>query len=262
MRIVLVALAVVAAGCGSSRVGGYGVTFVAPHGWHVQIARGSWTATAPGTRMQLYEDTPDAQWSPPLEFAAYGRFPSRNFTVAGRYFDLFVTGRRAAARPLIDSMRIQPGDFYPGAAPPARFRPAGDWRVATIGTLPNGTSMFSVTVASTGRYVDPLDEGAPRRTLPRLGPEGIVIAVRLDADNRSPPPARGTVFRLSRLRPCTVGDGPPLAHASCSGATRVVAREYTAGVVVFYGRAHPTPLQRARAAAELARLRLPQWVRW
>jgi hypothetical protein len=122
--------------------------------------------------------------------------------------------------------------------------------------------MFSITVASTGRYVDPLNGDAPRQTLPRLGPSGIVITVRLDADNRAPPPPHSTALRVTPLGACTVGDGPPLPHAACSGASRVVAREYTASVGVFYGRAQPSAGQRARATAELARLVLPRWVRW
>jgi hypothetical protein len=262
MRTTLIALALVASGCGSSRVAGYGVSLASPPGWHVRVARGAWTATAPGVHVQLFEDTPDAQWSPPLAFAVYGRFPSRNFTVSGRYFDLFVQGSRAKAKPVVDSIRIQPGDFYPGGAPPARFRKARRWRISSIGTLPNGTGMLSVTIASTGRYVDSLADDAPRETLPRLGPDGIVIRVRLDAENRDPPSAHGTTFRFSSPAPCIVGDGPPLPRASCSGASRVLAREYTASVVVFYGRAQPTAAQRARADAELARLVLPKWVRW
>jgi hypothetical protein len=122
--------------------------------------------------------------------------------------------------------------------------------------------MFSRTVAATGRYVDPLNGDAPRRTLPRLGRNGITIVVRLDADNRAPPPATSTTLHLSPSGPCIVGDGPPLPHASCSSATRVVGREYTAEVAVFYGRARSTTAQRARAQAELARLVLPRWVRW
>jgi hypothetical protein len=243
----------------------------------------------------LFEDTPDSQWSPPLDFASYRggpphpfaardfggppfggdnpghhRFARRNFTVAGRYFDLFVEsgGRLTAQRvahlnELIGSLRIGPGDFYPGGAAPARFRAAPGWHIRSTGTIPNGTSMMSVTVSSTVPYTDPLNARPPVRTIRRLDRDGIVITVTLTADNRAPPPTHGSkAVKLSPPQACTWGDGPSAPGIACAGETIVVGDEYTATVAVLYGRPNPPEAQRRRAARELRRLRLPDWIRW
>ena len=313
--MIVATLALASCGGVSGRAAGNGITVTAPPGWHLRIVRGAVEAASRPLPRQsgsvaaelsralghddlavvLFEDTPDSQWSPPLEFAVYraGRprpfaardfagppfggdnpghhsYARRNFTIAGRYFDLFVEAsamhpaprRIAELNRLVDSLRIRAGDFYPGGADPARFQPAPGWRTRSIGTIPAGTSMLSVTVSSTIPYVDPLDTGAPERTIARLDRDDILIQVRLDAENRGPPPRRATKLRLGEPGPCSWGEGPPTHGVACAGGSSVVPAQYTASVVVVYGQPQPTPAQRARAQAELDRLVLPHWAHW
>jgi hypothetical protein len=302
-------------GCGAHHTSYDGIAVVKPVDWHIRFFRGAVAAaTVPipadetslaasvGRKLRsgdvavvLFEDTPDAQWSPPLDFAVYRagppqpfatkdfggppfggdnpghhRFARRNFTVAGRYFDLFVeagaqltAGRITQLNHVIGSLRVRPGDFYPGAADPARFRAAPGWHIRSIGTIPNGTSMMSVTVSSTVPYADPLNAQPPLQTLRRLNRNGIVITVTLEADNRAPPPTHGsTTLKLSPPQACTWGEGPATPGIACAGDTVVVGDEYTAIVTVIYGRPDPPGPQRRRAARELRQLRLPHWIPW
>ena len=83
------------------------------------------------------------------DFRAHGAGPGRhsfarrNFSVDGRYFDLFVesgssrptSNRLAELNELVRSLEIEAGDFYPGRAAPARFRRAGGWVTTSSGTL-------------------------------------------------------------------------------------------------------------------------------
>lgn len=243
----------------------------------------------------LFENAPS--WNVPFEYAVYRRgpplplsardfrpalggsnseghaFARRNFTVAGRYFDLFVESgstrpaprRIAELNTLLRSLTVRPGDFYPGHAPPARFRPARGWTTLHSRTIPVGPSTYSVTVASTVRYRNALNQFPPHETLERLPPNGIVISLRLSADNRDPPTAarRGTRRPVLQIGAATCGsfEGAPSTVLTC----RVEAqrfREYVIFGWVIFGRRNPTAEQRVRARAELDRLELPVWPLW
>jgi hypothetical protein len=307
----------VLAGCGGSGHASsrYGISVKPPHGWHVRVARGALqAATVPlpagrrpgepfGRRLRrddlavvLFEDTPDAQWSPPLDsaFYAHGRprpftradfdgpelgganpgdhgFARRNFTVAGRYFDLFVESgapHPSAARlreldRLERSLRIERGDFYPGIAQPPRFTPASGWRTSGSGARPVGTSQLAIGVASTVPWVNSFNSAAPEQTLIELRrTQGIAIRVTLFADNRIRPASPGTRLRLGPVGPYRTGEGPSEPGVSARSGTWRVAREYQASVEIVYGEPYPSPAQQRRARAELARLILPSWPRW
>lgn len=200
-------------------------------------------------------------------------FATRNFMVEGRYFDLFVesgSARAASVRlaqldKLIGSLRIRPGDFYPGEAPPARFRRAPGWFTTSSGTVPVGPSTYSVTLASTLRYRDALNQFPPHRTLDRLRAKGIVIRLSLTADNRIPPTIRQgdrgrPVLRVDDSR-CGSFEGAPATALTCRVEAWRPRRYHIHGWVIF-GRTHPSPSQVGRARAELDQLLLPTWPSW
>ncbi len=194
---------------------------------------------------------------------------ARHFAVAGRSFDLFVeagsphvtAGRLAELNALVRSLRIEPGDFYPGLAPPARFRPASGWYTKHAPTVRVGPETSSTTIASTVPYRDCLNCFPPHETVSRLPPGGIVIFLSLDASNRRPPVVAGqpSALRLHR-RSCGPFEGIPDV-ATCALHAQVFGRYAVDGWVVF-GRAHPAASQIERAQAELDRLVLPAWPRW
>src|SRR5258708_28312835 len=92
-RNVAIVATLALASCGgvSRRADGNGITVTAPPGWHLRMLRGAVEAASlplpkrsgSGTAelshalgrddlaVVLFEDTPDSQWSPPLEFAVY-----------------------------------------------------------------------------------------------------------------------------------------------------------------------------------------------
>jgi hypothetical protein len=194
----------------------------------------------------------------------------RNFAVAGRYFDLFVEagaprptlGRVAGLNALVRSLRITPGDFYPGKAPPARFRPAHGWFTVHSPTVPIGPATSSFTIASTIPFRDCLTCFPPRKTVKRLPPSGIVIFLALSADNRDPPTAAPfpTTLHVQRHE-CGSFEGIPTL-ATCPVHAQLFLRYRIDGWVIFGRERRPTPLQRARANTELGRLELPMWPRW
>jgi hypothetical protein len=284
---ILALLALTGCGMGVRTVSGYGISLAVPTGWHADVNRGSWRLTSgtPRLTFELFEDTADSAWSPPFDRAAYrpgaprpfgaGEFgrrygARRNFRVAGRLFDLFVFGpkglpasRLAQLNTVLHSLRIRPGDFYPGRVAPARFRPAHGWFVRHQGALAVGTDNFVFTVASTAPWHDALNVTYPTQSLARVRrTHGVAILVNLEADNRYPPAARSAPLRFGPPQQGWAGDGPTIPGVQTQSGTGAVAREYSYGVTVIYGGAHPSERQRALARAELRRLVLPSWPRW
>lgn len=212
---------------------------------------------------------------PPLGGSNRGRhsFARRNFTVAGRYFDLFAESgssrpsrlRLSELNELVASIDVEAGDFYPGSAPPARFQRAPGWTTRHTKIIPVGPSTYSISLASTVRYRDSLNEFPPHTTLEHLPAAGIVIWLSLSADNRSPPtvPQGDAGQPILRINPsaCGLFEGAPPNVLTC----RLEAwrrRQYHLFGWVILGRKHPSYAQKSRARAELARLVLPTWPPW
>lgn len=295
----------------SHRVSGFGISATVPSGWQARVSRGllmastaelppvrGWVSSELGRRLEpgdlgvlLFEVEPAFgipiqasayRRGPPRPFAAHEfadpgrqRIARRNFSVAGRLFDLFVEARggmptaRALRRlnALVRSLAIERGDFYPGVVEPARFPPRKGWSTRTPGPLPFRPVTVSVTVSATIRYRDVLNALPPSRTLESLPPDGILLRVSLIADNRHVPIAdrreRALARRPYRLADadCAAFEGFPKERRACV-LPAVVPRRYRVEIWIMYGRERPTRDQRARAQAQLDRITLPSWPLW
>jgi N-acetylneuraminic acid mutarotase len=296
----------------TQRISGFGIAATLPNGWRGRVKRGTLLATTaalPPERgwlsselgrnlghgdvgVLLFEIEPAHgipiepsvyRRGPPRpfrasEFAGSGRqrFARRNFSVAGRLFDLFIEARDRVPTPralrrlnaLVRSLEIERGDFYPGSVGAARFPPAPGWSTRSTGALPFRPVSVSTTVSATIAYRDAFSALPPQQTLKALPPDGIALRVALVADNRRVPMADRRENRELARRPYRLADascgsfeGFPESQLACV-LRAVVPREYRVEVWVMYGRRYPTREQRARAQAQLDRLVLPSWPRW
>jgi hypothetical protein len=283
-------------------LGRYGIAITLPTGWHARLTRATVEAeTVEGdllVRLFEYEPEPNflAEWKQthpeglpaPFTAAEFGPpepgtynprhgFARRNFSMAGRYFDLFVES--AAAKPsaaavaglneLVGSLEVSAGDFYPGTIQPPRFAPADGWYSGSHGGGEVRATDHASAWASTVPYRNGPRDLPPRDTLETLPLDGILIWVGLARDNRFPP--------TGELRPTRPRLSVPLQVAETQGGFgwegqvreislyRLwgwVGGQYNVDLWIFYGRREPTPEQKARAQEALDRLDLPAWGSW
>ena len=141
---------------------------------------------------------------------------------------------------------------------PPHFRAAPGWHV---GSRParacSGVSADRCVQASgwasTVRYRDCADCVAPHRTLAHLPPDGIVIQL-LNARERPARIARGAwPVRIRRGDVHGGGEGVPSRYGGFQRSVRSAGVEHL--LYVWFGRAHPTRRQLARANAELRTVR-------
>jgi hypothetical protein len=279
----------------AATIGSHGISATLPPGWHGRAGHGYLeAATVPlapergyigtstrarlgphGVLVVLFENTGaigqgGVRAGRPRPFRARELRGSavRNFRVGRRVFSLFVSsgrggaaGRVAQLNRLVASLRIRAGDFYPGVVRPVRFRASPGWHTGSTPAAPADAVNQVQSWAATVPWADGPYELPPHRTLARLGPHGVAIAVTAWRDDRSPParvPA-GPPFRIA-LEQCGSFEGVPDRLVCTFHGGR--ARQYDVDVWVAFGRAHPSDRDRARAQAELDRLRLPAWPRF
>jgi len=289
VRALLVALGLLLA-IPAHTVSRFGIAVTPAAGWHVTIAPGALRAHNAKLNLVLFEDPPDpngiyhhgypapfvrSSFGPPDgQKPGYG-YARRNFTVVGRYFSLFVQARAlhpslATIRGLnafVHSLRIEQGDFFPGTAPPATFRPTPGWHTLHSGTLAVSPSTYSIAIASTAPYRDCLNCFPPHDTVALMAADDVLIVLDLTADDRFPPTTRhgeaihGRLLLAGAQQPCGGFEGMPRTVATCALHAQVRGQYDVDGWIV-YGRARPTAVQKARAQAELDRLVLPRWPRW
>ena len=293
----------------------YGIALTLPPGWHARLTRATVEAgTAPltparneislaeaGLVVRLFEYEPEPEFmretqrthpdgSPRSFTAAEFRstelggdnpkgqgFARRNFSLAGRYFDLFVES--AAARPsegavaglneLVTSLDVRAGDFYPGTIEPPRFAPADGWYAGSYGGGEVRATDHASAWASTVPYRNGPRDLPPATTLEALPPGGILIWVGLARDNRFPPTGELRSRRSAVSVPLQLGQaqgGPgwegQVRDISLYRLWGWVGEQYSVDLWIFYGRAEPTADQRARVQAALDRLDLPDWGSW
>jgi hypothetical protein len=280
----------------AATIGSHGVSATLPPGWHGRAGHGyleaSTVSLAPehgyiGTSTRrllrrgdvlvtLFENTGAIALSPvpqrrPRPFRAdeLRGHTVRNFRIGRRVFSVFLdTGRGGAARRLgqanrlLASLRVRQGAFYPGIARPPRFAPRRGWHTGTTKPQPAAAVDQAEAWAATVPYLDGPYQLPPHRTLARLGPRGIAIQVTAWRDDRLPPSRRRSQppFRMSS---CGWGgfEGAPQYPLCTIEGDRT--GQYDVELRIFFGRAtHPTRGDRARAQAELDRLRLPAWPRF
>jgi hypothetical protein len=192
----------------------------------------------------------------------------RSFVVSGREFALSVVAGSlppsAAAlvevNALLASLRVEPGDFYPGQVDPATFASAPGWYTGTSGPAdiePEGEQTTSW--AATVPYRDPPDQFPPHETLAALPPDGIAIVVWL---SRSPGsggelPVEEPPFQLADAERGSFAGVPADRATYRIGASMRGGADVT--IWIFFGRPDPSDKQLDRAQAELDSLRLPDW---
>lgn len=190
----------------------------------------------------------------------------RSFVASGRQFDLWAYAGSlppsptalAEANGVLATLRIEPGDFYPGQVDPATFAAAQGWYAGTSGPAqiePDGEETSSWV--STVPYRDPPNQFPPHETLAALPPDGIAIVAWLlrNPGSRSELPARQPPFELAQAHEGPF-EGVPSDRATYQIAARVAGR-FDLTLWTFFGRPQPTREQLERAQAELDRLRLP-----
>jgi len=190
----------------------------------------------------------------------------RSFVASGRQFVLWVSAGSvppspsalAEANEALATLRVEPGDFYPGQVDPATFVSARGWYTGTSGPAqiePSGEHTSSW--ASTVPYRDPPNQFPPHETLAALPVDGIAIVAWLSRNpgGRSELPARGPPFELAQAQAGSF-EGVPSDRATYQIAAHVPGR-FDVTLWIFFGRSHVTREQLDRAQGELDRLRLP-----
>jgi hypothetical protein len=309
---VAIAVLVLASSCGAVEGAGgeeratlarYGIEVTPPVGWRARLTRATVEASIRSgeLRMRMFEYEPEPDVldetrrthppGPPRPFRA-GEFASpelggdnpegegfarRNFSLAGRYFDLFAES--VAAEPseaavdglneLVSSLEVSPGDFYPGTIAPPRFEPADGWYAGFDGGGEVRATDHAFAWASTVPYRNGPRDAPPRETLETLPAGGIVVWAWLARDNRFPPtaeprgkgPPLSLPIKVGRLRGGFGWEGQ-VGDVSLYRLWGWIGEQYTLDLWIFYGRREPTEEQQAQAQDALDRLRLPDWGSW
>ena len=110
---------------------------------------------------------------------------ARFFTASGRRFELFAryggdppaAAAGAGLNDILATLRVQPGDFYPGTLDPPAFSPAQGWYIGgdgPTGARPEGDQLCAW--ASTIPYRDPQNCPIAAYTIDALPPDGMVIS--------------------------------------------------------------------------------------
>jgi hypothetical protein len=293
----------------------YGIAVTPPPGWRVRMTRATveaaTTAVIPAgndaslgdadllVRLFEYEPEPEflletqrfhpAGHPNPFTAAEFSRtepeghtpkspgFARRNFSLAGRYFDLFVESGTAnpseasvaGLNELVASLEVRAGDFYPGTIEPPRFPPTTGWHTGSFGGGEVRAADYASAWASTVPYRNGPRDLPPASTLEALPPDGILIWVGLARDNRFPPTSelRRSWPRLSvplRIDQTQGGYGweGQVREISLYRLWGWIGEQYNVDLWIFYGRREPTAEQRARAQGALDQLDLPDWGTW
>jgi hypothetical protein len=218
---------------------------------------------------------PDAQWAG--DGPQNHSYVRRNFRVSGRFFDLFVEagGQEPSAtavdqlNELIASLRVREGDFYPGSVQPPTFPSEPGWHVGSADGGEVRATDYAEAWAATVPYLNGPRDLPPARTLETLPPDGVLIWVGIGRDNRFPPTSeirRGQPEIRLPLRLDDMKGGPgwegQIRDISLYRLHGLVPDRYHVDVWVFFGRAEPSPEQRARAKQVLGSLVMPDWGPW
>jgi hypothetical protein len=165
------------------------------------------------------------------------------------------------------TIRVKPGDYFPGTVEPPRFAPRSGWDVGDSGPAeryPHGEYVNSWATTIAFRDEEEEDHAwPPRRTLEALPPDGIVIQATLTRHPglwnqnalRAAPPYRIRDF-VRRDCPGKACEFPEYLLVAAYGD------RYRVEIRVHFGRFHPTETMRAEADAMLAGLRFPDWGPW
>jgi hypothetical protein len=295
----------------------YGISVALPDGWHGRLTRATVEAAtvplgavaqevplgADDVAVELFEFEPDPEsfgaaehdpsyskgrprpfsaeeFGPPElggENPAKHGFARRNFSLAGRDFDLFVESGTAkppaeavaTLNELVASLEVRAGDFYPGTIEPPGFAPATGWHVGSGGAGEVRATDHAEAWASTVPYRNGPRDLPPASTLETLPADGILIWIGLSRDNRWPPTAEWRPNHPRVSVPLELGQAAggvgwegQIREISLYRLFGRVGQQYDLDLWVFFGDGEPTREQRERAQATLDRLELPTWGSW
>ncbi len=189
---------------------------------------------------------------------------ARFFTVSGRLFELQAryggdpppTVAVAGLNEILATLRVQPGDFYPGTLNPPAFTPAAGWHIGgdtPTGARPEGDQLCAW--ASTIPYRDAQNCPIAAYTIDALPVDGMVISVNAYRSWSLPSD------QLPRTLTLPAHLGPPgeggRRSLDISGMSR--GGYYVDISVNIAAGATLTPTMRSRAQAMVDGLRLPIW---
>jgi hypothetical protein len=287
----------VSAAEGGKHLSGYGIDLTLPPGWDGRLSAGvieaasfelpqqvdpsgPFAGTSEDVLLRLLErggsDPPyitarlpvrlaPTEFVPPQNGERAPALSSRSFVASGRQFLLTISAGSLLPSPTalveaneaLASLKIQPGDFYPGEVEPAIFASAPGWYTGTGGpgaVEPDGeqTTTWASTVAFRGDVYS---------TLSALGPDDIVISVLLFRTTlfESHLPVKEPPYRLDEFEILPGWEG----QVDDVPEYRLWVRrgpQYNVDARVYFGRANPTDEQLERAQAELDGLHLPDWL--
>ena len=201
-------------------------------------------------------------------------FARRWFSASGRSFVLFAeSGKRPPSPPALEdlnaalrTLRIEPGDFYPGTAEPPRFEERAGWHTGASGQVeirPQGEA--AQAWAATIPWADEPKALPPQETLERLPRDGIVALVWLDRSSRFPPTgsaaARVPAFRLADMDRRDAWEGQ-VGRVPEHVLWKRLPGRYHVDLRVYFGRPDPSPAMLGEAQAMLDGLELPDWGSW
>lgn len=205
-------------------------------------------------------------------------FATRNFSLAGRYFDLFVESGAPtpsartvdALNELVASLDVRAGDFYPGTKELLRFPPSDGWYVGSGGGGEVRATDYAAAWASTVPYRNGPNDLPPVRTLQELPADGILLWVGVSRDSRFSPTAElrrdprpvDLPLRLNQTAGGPGFEGQPRPDIALYRLYGRVDQQYDVDLWVFFGRGEPSAEQRARAQTMLDRLEFPRWGTW
>lgn len=292
---VVVLVAVLATACGSAEPADgparYGISLEVPGGVSANVSRGTIRIATNDLSVVLHEFEPRAwnpaeeayfndEWPVRVKPADFERRPgtgdigdARLVSVAGRFFSLGradgdpaeVARQLEKLNEVLATIRVEPGDYFPGTVAPARFAPRSGWGVGEGGPADryaHGEYVYAWAATITVRDQE-ANAHPPRRTLEALPPDGIVIQTvvarspSLWAENalRAAPPYRLRDF-VRRDCPGKACEVPEYALVAAYGD------RYRVDIRVYFGQPRPTEAMLGEAGSMLAGLEFPDWGPW
>jgi hypothetical protein len=210
------------------------------------------------------DEYPSAQFAKDAEEIPGVTGAARFFTVSGRLFELYAryggdpppTDSVARLNEILRTLRVQPGDFFPGTLDPPAFTPTAGWQVGgdtPTGARPEGDQLCAW--ASTIPYRDPQNCPIAAYTIDALPVDGMVISVNIYRNWSLPNDQLPQKLTL----PAQLGPPGEGGRRSLDISGMSPGGYYVDISVNIAADATLTPTMRSRAQAMVDSLRPPSW---